>query len=124
MALISRETPDIPKSNSYNVSWYDYSPCAQKCLLSKVFGYQIGLQRCSRKDGACCPAAKPDGIRHLDIWGCVWDACDASTAQNTAEVFMRECAAWGYPFSESFTLSIPSTFEEDHFPEGILTSYQ
>ena len=116
MALISRDTSEYPKSNPYNVSWYDYLPCAQKCLLSEEYGYQIGTQRCNRKDGACCPAAKPDGIRHLDIWACVWDACDASTAQNTVEVFMRECAAWGYPFSESFTLSIPSTVEGDHFP--------
>ena len=102
-------------------------PVRSKCLLNEEYGYQLGKRgrkRCSREDGACCPGAKPDGVRHLDIWDCVWDACDASTAQNTAEVFMRECAAWGYPFSESFTLSIPSTFEEDHFPEGILTSYQ
>ncbi len=62
------------------------------------------------------PVVRPQSLMEFAIWACVRDACDASTAQNTAEVFMRECAAWGYPFSESFTLRIPSTVEGDHFP--------
>ncbi len=116
MALISSNTPISLRSNPYNVPWSDYPPCAQKCLLSEEFSYPVGQQRCSRLEGACCPAAKPDGIRHLDIWACVWDACDANTAQNAVEIFMRECAVWGYPLSDSFTLSIPSTIDGDHFP--------
>jgi len=106
---------DEPK---HERDWHDFPECAQSCLLSKEAGYW--WRNCARSGGECCPGAKP-GIKHLTVWDCVLQQCDDDAndhhvAQETAQIFMRECAVNGYPVPVNFTNGIPDGVNGDHFP--------
>ncbi|KAK5653680.1 hypothetical protein OQA88_8710 [Cercophora sp. LCS_1] len=94
----------VPYSaRNHSRDWHDYPACAQACLLSETTGYW--WTTCDRPNGACCPGAGTKGLGHLDVWDCVTQNCNDSS-QEIAELFMRECAAKGFPFSEDFNSTV------------------
>jgi hypothetical protein len=103
-------------STNHRQDYHDYPECAQPCLLNETGGYW--WTRCERVGGQCCPGARPSGVRHFEVWDCVLAQCagDDGHAQESLDIFMRECARYGHPLPASLGSVLPSSADGDRLP--------